>query len=348
MTLAPHVDCTALLLRAESLLAGRCLPDAVKCFEMAEAAGADADRCAAGRWMAHMLAGHFQSAWQESDAIRRRDRPDSNRFWQGEDLSGARVIVRCLHGYGDAVQFLRYAPLLRATVSHLIVEVPPRLLELAQCFDGVDHAITWGAEAPVQPPAWNVQLEVMELPYIFRTQLSELPLSTHYLHLLGVSKLPGDRPASTRVGLAWTAGAWNPARAIPLATLRPLFTLEQCEFWDLSNGPDHEQSAMPAGISMHDDAGCRDSIAGLAATVSQLDLVITVDTLAAHLAGALGVTTWVLLQHEADWRWMHDRTDSPWYPGMRLFRQPVPGDWQSVVASVHQALQQRNTRVGRR
>ena len=285
-----------------------------------------------------MLSGHFESAWQESDAIRSRGLPDSQRLWHGQDVAGKRVIVRCLHGYGDAVQFLRYAPLLHAMASRLIVEAPPRLMQLAQCFNGIDQLVTWGADAPPQPPAWDAQVEVMELPYLFRTQLDELPLFTNYLHLPGTPTLSLDRSPSLRVGVARTAGSWNPARAIPSETLRPLFAIAGCEFWNLQGGPHNASGVHPADTPMHEDSRCRDSIAGLAALISELDLVITVDTLAAHLAGALGVKTWLLLQFEADWRWMHGRGDSPWYPSMQLFRQPVPGDWNAVVASVCREL----------
>ena len=339
-------DCAGLFAEAESLLAQRRLPDAVECFHRAEAAGENPDRCAAGRWMAFMLSGRFESAWQESDAIRKRGLPDPQRIWHGEDLVGKRVIVRCLHGYGDAVQFFRYAPLLHATASRLIVEAPPRLLQLAHCFDGIDQLITWGAEAPTQPPAWDVQVEVMELPYLFRTQVEELPLFTGYLHLPTTPTLSMHRSPSLRVGVARTAGSWNPARAIPSEMLQPLFAIAGCEFWNLQGGPHNAPSASPANTSMHEDSRCRDSIEGLAALISELDLVVTVDTLAAHLAGALGVKTWLLLQYEADWRWMHGRSDSPWYPSVQLFRQPVPGDWKAVITSVCQALRSEcNTQV---
>jgi hypothetical protein len=344
----PLSDCAALLAESESLLAARRLLDAVECFRKAEAAGGSPDRCAAGRWMAYMLLGEYESAWQESDSIRKRGMPDPNRFWQGEDLTGKRVIVRCLHGYGDAVQFLRYIPLLNAVVSRLIVEVPPRLVELAQCFDGIDHLITWGAKAPPQPPAWDVQVEVMELPYIFRTQRSELPLFTNYLHLPSTSNRERGRRTPFRVGLVSAAGAWNPARAIPMEMLQPLFSIDECEFWNLCGGPENVRGVHPMEISMHEDSCCSESIEGLAAIISELDLVITVDTLAAHLAGALGVKTWVLLQYQADWRWMHDRSDCPWYPSAQLFRQPVPGDWKSVVASVYQELRNITHRERRR
>ncbi|HKO17371.1 MAG TPA: hypothetical protein VJU82_00640, partial [Acidobacteriaceae bacterium] len=144
---------------AEWLLECRKLAHAVPALNCAELRGASPDRCSAGRWLAAMLRGDFPAAWVESDAIRSRGAPDLNRFWQGEDIRGKRVIVRCLHGFGDAVQFLRFAPMLRALVSKLIVEVPPAMSEIARCFQGVDSVITWGEQAPAVPPQWDVQVE---------------------------------------------------------------------------------------------------------------------------------------------------------------------------------------------
>ena len=122
-----------------------------------------------GRWTAHMLTGNFAAAWRESDTIRAGGAPDPHRFWAGENLRGRRVMLRCLHGYGDAVQFLRYAPRLQRTASRLTVEVPPAMMEIARYFCGVDDVITWGVDAPARAPSWDVQVEVMELPYLFRT-----------------------------------------------------------------------------------------------------------------------------------------------------------------------------------
>src|SRR3954452_5184198 len=173
----------AALLDAEDRLDRRDLAGAMEAFDAAEREGANADRCSAGRWMVSMLRGDFESAWRESDAIRRRGAPDPHRFWNGEDIRGKRVIVRCLHGFGDAVQFLRYAPALRARAKHVLFEVAPRFVELARSFDGVDHVITWGGEAPGVAPEWDVQMEVMELPYFFRTEVRDLPVAERYLRL---------------------------------------------------------------------------------------------------------------------------------------------------------------------
>lgn len=333
-----------LLLDAESCLDGRDLSTARQGFNAAEWMGAEADRCAAGRWMVSMLQGDWASAWRESDAIRRRGAPDPHRFWQGEDIHGKRVMVRCLHGFGDAVQFLRYAPALRALAAEVTFEVAPRFVELARCFEGVDRVITWGDDAPDSAPPWDVQMEIMELPYFFRTELHDLPISGRYVHLPGslraaVRNNLGCSPAE-RVGLVWSAGEWNPTRSVPLDHLAPLLEGQQCEFWNLQGPGGSEERLDTAVGELREFPGCRDSLLTLAGVISQLDLLITVDTVAAHLAGALGVPAWLMLQYAADWRWMTETARSPWYPSLQLYRQRRPGDWGSVIADVKSALRE--------
>jgi hypothetical protein len=320
-----------LLHYARIMLERRDLPAALAAFDRAQAAGVAADTCAAGRWMTHMLAGNFAAAWRESDAIRSRGAPDPHRFWEGQELTGQRVIVRCLHGCGDAVQFLRYAPLLRARASRLIIEVAPPMVQIARCFQGVDEVVTWGNNAPLAPPRWDVQVEVVELPYLFRTEPAALPLAVNYLHLPDQPAIaPSGRPA---VGLVWAAGNWNTQRSIPFTLLQPLLHMSEYEFWNLQGGC--ARGEWEGGLA------CGDGIMELASAIARMDLVITVDTLAAHLAGAMGKPAWVLLQYAADWRWMTSRSDSLWYPSLRLFRQPRPGDWESAVGAVQQELKRR-------
>ena len=327
------------LQRAEALLTSRRLNDAFLAFDEAQALGAAADRCDAGRWMLAMLNGDFDSAWRTSDLLRARNAPDPHRFWHGEDIRGIRLIVRCLHGLGDTVQMLRYASLLSAQAS-VVFEVPPRLLDLATCFRGVSQVITWGKLAPSAAPPWDVQVEVMELPYLFRTKPDDLPITTRYLEppakdIRATAAKMGTKD-SFRIGLVWAAGEWNPERSIPLAALDRLLQNQAFEIWNLQGGP---SAAEGQSSPMRDaQAICGDGLLALAATIANLDLVITVDTLAAHLAGAMGTPAWVLLQHTADWRWMHGRSDSPWYPHMRLFRQHREGEWKPVVDAVLLAL----------
>jgi hypothetical protein len=330
----------ALLSAAERLLEMRQLNGVLELFSRAGRSGADPDRCAAGRWMAAMLQGDFASAWRESDAIRRRGAPDEHRMWQGEDITGRRVIVRCLHGFGDTVHFLRYAPLLNRRAAKVIWEMSPAMIDIARCFHGVEHVLAWG-EARVAGRDWEVQIEIMELPYIFRTAVADLPIASRYLQLpdaiIGRAAKEmgsGERP---RVGVVWCAGAWNKSRSIPFHLLRSLYEIGECEFWNLQGGPCRAEAERTP--LLRDTAACNDGILCLAGVISQLDLVLTVDTLAAHLAGALGIPAWLMLQHAADWRWMASRTGSPWYPSLRIFRQPSPGAWGHVVRAVAERLQ---------
>ncbi len=322
-----------LLAKAEALLNARELTDADKGFGLAAASGADLDRVNGGLWQVNMLFGDFEQAWQQSDALRARNAPDPHRLWTGESIAGKRLMVRCLHGFGDAVQMLRYAPQLRALAAELTFEVPPRLLPLAPYFAGVDNVITWGEQAPQQPPEYDLQLEIMELPYVFRTTSADLPIATRYL----APDSPIDLGLRTkpRVGVVWSAGDWNPSRAIPLKLLETILSNPKFEFWSLEA---HATPDEAAHLPIRYAPEFTDGILPLARTINELDLVVTVDTLAAHLAGALGKPAVVLLQHAADWRWMHGRSDSPWYPSLELLRQPTPGNWAAVIALVQQRL----------
>ncbi|KAA6456967.1 glycosyltransferase family 9 protein [Acidobacteria bacterium AB60] len=343
--LAAMTDQGLLLSAAERSLDRRRLEESVDLFFEAEKMGADADRCAAGRWMAWMLLGRFSNAWEESDAIRRRGAPDPHRFWNGQEVGGKVVIVRSLHGLGDAIQNLRFLPLLRQRASRVLLEVPPSLVEIARGIPGPDEVVSWGNSFTQREGAWDVQMEVTELPYWMRCQVEDLPLATQYLRIPDVharcaSRWLGGAP-HPRIGIAWAAGEWNPARSISLSEMTPLFDESDLTFWNIQGGSIRaEWEGLACRKNLKDvpelcaDAG----VLPLAAFISQLDVVITVDTLAAHLGGALGVRTWVMLQHKADWRWMTDREDSPWYPSVRLFRQPEDGDWKTGIHRVSDAL----------
>ena len=341
-----------LLLRdAEALLEERTVAEALRLFDAAEEAGAHPDRCSGGRWMAHTLLGDLDAAWRESDAIRERGAPDPHRMWLGGEIEGRVVMLRCLHGFGDSVQMLRYAPQLAARAAKLIVEVNPHFIELARCFDGVEHVIAWGEQTPVAQPHWDVQIEVNELPYLFRTSASDVPATGRYLRLPRASRAVMQIGAEDKlkVGLVWASGAWNSSRSVPPELLCPLLETPNCEFWNLQGGEALQQATgLCDRPNFHLDPHCPASLLRLAQVISEIDLVITPDTLAAHLAGALDVPAWVMLQRAADWRWMLDREDSPWYPSLRLFRQERAGDWKGVVDTIQQQLAVRAARQQQR
>lgn len=329
--------------RAEAMLALRELSAAKKAFDRAERLGASPDRCCGGRWQIAMLQGHFQAAWRQSDALRARNAVDPHRLWDGQDIQGKRLILRCLHGLGDAVQMLRFAPILQDRAAHLVIEVPPALLSLASCCAGVSDPITWGDLAPCCEPTWDVQIELMELPYLLRTRRQDLPFAERYVHLpaeiVQEAALVINAQPRMNIGFVWSAGEWNASRSLPFKCLEPLLTLQGCTCWNLQGGSAAKEAM---GSSMHNPFDqLSPGLLGLASAISQLDLIISVDTLAAHLAGALGKAVFLLLQHHADWRWMSEGSRSPWYPSMLLFRQPTAGDWDAVVLAVRNELRER-------
>ena len=331
----------ALLLYAEDLLQARSVGGALGAFDRAEGHGASPDRCAAGRWMAHMFAGSFEQAWQESDAIRARGGPDPLRFWQGEDLANQRVILRCLHGLGDAIQMLRFLPSLRERCGSLQVELPPALCEVASSFHAMPEWFTWGADAPAESPVFDAQIEIQELPYFFRVTQTDLQRlhEPYVVAPAGIAAcVAAQWPAShlPQIGLVWAASDWDLSRCLPFEFVTMLATIPGAMFWNMQGGAERARGDEVGG--MCDARLCGGGLANYAAVLSRLDLLITVDTMAAHLAGAMGKPAWVLLQAEADWRWMLDREDSPWYPSLRLWRQRTQGDWAELAARVRATL----------
>lgn len=321
--------------RAERLLRAMRIVEAVQFYVLAERTGYNPDACAGGRWICYMLLGSFELAWVQSDAIAARGGPDPHRFWDGQPLDDRRVLIRCLHGLGDTIQFVRYAPLIRQRARTVAVETQPALKLLIQESSLADAVIAWHEK---EPP-WDQQIEIVELPRIFRTTLETVPGKIPYLDLPSapaIASYEGTR--SLRVGIVWASSSYNPARSVPLAQMARLFDVPSTSFFSLQAGPERVQLTRWSQdiVDAHTDEQCISAAAGKLKT---LDLIITVDTMMAHLAGAMGRPVWTLLPFQCDWRWMAAREDSPWYPTMRLFRQPRPADWESVIQRVRRALE---------
>jgi hypothetical protein len=292
------------------------------------------------RWLYHMRRGEFEAAWAVSDEVLRLRAgvpcwhlPRHRQYvWDGTPLAGKRVLVRCYHGLGDTIQFIRYAPLLKALATEVRVWAQPVLLPLLRTMRGIDQLLPLHDGTP--EGAYDVDVEVMELPHVFRTTLATLPAEIPYLQVA-----PGALPHDERlaVGLVWGAGEWDARRSIPLAQLMPLAGVPGITWYIFQRGPGLAErpdgfGVIPATRHLFEEARL----------MRALDLLISVDTLPAHLAGALGVPVWTLLPVDADWRWMEGRDDSPWYPSMRLFRQVRAHDWPAVIAHVAAALERRS------
>jgi hypothetical protein len=297
-----------------------------------------------------MRRGAFERAWAVSDAVlaRRRGTPSSHLprhqqwIWDGTPLDGKRVLVRCYHGLGDTIQFIRYAPIVKAIASQVIVWIQPPLIPLFAGMAGIDELLPLHEGTP--DCDYDVDVEVMELPYVFRTTVQTIPRAVPYVRVIpdpawGTASAGAARLASAeqRAVLVFpTSGDWDRRRDLPIEQLARLAGVPDVSLYALArerwahNRPDITIVDVP------------DTIEATAAVLAAVDLVVTVDSMPAHLAGALGVPVWTLLHAEADWRWMDGRDDSPWYPSMRLFRQPAPGRWSAVVDAVTAALTRRS------
>jgi hypothetical protein len=325
-------------------LSARHISGALDFLHRAESSGHDPDECAGYRWLCLMLAGRFEEAWRESDRIAARGGPDPYRLWDGQPFTGKRVLIRCLHGYGDAIQFIRYARLLRRDAARVIVQTHPQLVSLFRGVPYADDVITWPDDPLDDARQWDQQIEVMELPRAFRTTLETIPREVPYLFVRGVrSRIPPRPGNKPRIGLQWGSSDWDHTRSLRLDDLSPILDNADFEFYSFQRGPQRgELTPLQPPGSIVDVSGDSPEIVEAAADLMNIDLLITVDTMLAHLAGALARPVWVLLPYAADWRWMLDRHDSPWYPTMRLFRQPSPGAWQCPIREIAAALRKRN------
>ncbi|GEO07135.1 hypothetical protein AAE02nite_47990 [Adhaeribacter aerolatus] len=284
-------------------------------------------------WMRCMRSGAFEEAWHFSDKVlqSRAGQPcwhwprHLQYIWDGSSFEGKRVLVRCYHGLGDTIQFIRYAPLLKAIAAKVIVWAQAPLIPILETAQGIDELLPLHDGTP--EVEYDIDVEIMELPHIFRTTLNTIPLDIPYLQV-------PPQPLSSEnghlaVGLVWKPGDWNEQRAVPFPLLAPLANVPGIKLYILQANAQAAGWQNGFGINPGEF-----SLYEFARVVSSLDLIISVDSMPVHLAGALGVPVWTLLHAEADWRWMDNREDSPWYPTMRLFRQERAGDWESLILRV--------------
>lgn len=315
------------------------LDESMACFERAVELAPDNAEVEYNRALTHLVAGDFANGWRLQEARwktpkapRAMDKPQ----WKGEPLHGQRLLLHHECGFGDTIQFLRYVPLVAARGATVLLDVPRNLVRLAEWIPGVAGISVTGEPLP----AFDLHCPMMSLPLAFGTELETIPAQVPYL------QIPHEAVAQAaalewpqrelRVGLAWSG---NPAfprdqfRSVTLSALAPLLAVPGALFYSLQMGPAAAQLEpyrdRVADLTPH----IRD-LADTAALLENLDLLITVDTAVAHLAGALGLPVWTMIPASPDWRWLTERRDSPWYPSMRLFRQQTLGAWEPVVESL--------------
>ncbi len=268
-----------------------------------------------------MLQEDFPAAWAVADTVlagrppgTRDDasRPYHERWvWDGRDLADRRVTVRCYHGLGDTLQFARFLPALRARAAHVTLEAQPALCPVLAGLPGIDRLVPFDPEHPVTA---TDDVEIMELPHALRVH----PTGAPYL------AVPPVPVPNARLGVCWQAGSWDPARSLPLDQLHPLL-------------PPGAVSLQRGAAGLPDPLGGCMSVLATAGLVASLDCVVTVDTMVAHLAGALGRPVHLLLRADADWRWGRGHRTA-WYARTHLHRQHRPGDWSAALESLGRAL----------
>ncbi len=347
--------------RAGVLLAMHRVDEAIASYDAAIAV-APADASAhVSRGMARLLSGDFAGGWSDYE-WRWRDttrwvieekRAFGQDLWLGhEPLQGRTLFLHSEQGYGDIIQFCRYATLVAELGARVLLEAPPALAGLLESVAGVTRVIIRGEPLP----PFDYYCPLMSLPLALKTQLATIPAAVPYLAPGSEARRRwcarlGERRAR-RVGLAWSGGfrpsrpeMWSAhaRRNLPLAALAEL-EADGLEFYSLQKGEPAESElaglAAPdwRGPKIRDLTGDIRDFSDTAALIEQLDLVISVDTAVAHLAGALGKPVWILNRYDGCWRWLLDRGDSPWYPTARLYRQERAGDWAGVIARVNADL----------
>jgi len=322
--------------------------DAIESLDRAIALNPELAEAHWNRALTCLSVGDFEQGWRSYEWRWRRNtaemtpRDFAQPQWHGEDLQGRTILLHAEQGFGDTIQFIRYLPMVLAKGGKVILEIPDDLKPLVGQIDGMIAMVSRG-----QPlPPFDLHCPLLSLPLAFGTTLANVPAPRAYLRAPPERVAPWrahlTRGEAPRVGLVWSGKPTHKNdhnRSIALARLAPLLLKPGFQFVSLQKEiRDADRAALrkfPALLRLDDALA---DFADTAAVVAALDLVITVDTAVAHLAGAMGKPVWILLPAIGDWRWLLERDDSPWYPSARLFRQPHIGDWGSVIARVGREL----------
>jgi len=302
------------------------------------------------RALSHLVEGQLEEGWPlyeirwETPEFTSPRRHFPQPMWDGSALNGRTLLIHAEQGFGDAIQFIRYAPLVPKYGGRVLVECPAALLGIMATVPGIDGLVAQGGPLP----DFDVHVPMLSLPLVFRTTIETIPQNVPYVSADAVrglfwSEWLAGNGSALKVGLVWAGRPTHTGdhlRSMLLRQFLPLFRVPEIDFVSLQFDRGIEQIAqLPGRQPIRHPLGLVSDFSDTAALISQLDLVIAVDTAVAHLAGALGKPVWVLLPFAPDWRWLLDREDSPWYPTMRLFRQQRVGQWDSVITEVRHELE---------
>ncbi|MTJ83362.1 MAG: tetratricopeptide repeat protein [Telmatospirillum sp.] len=332
----------------------RRLPQAIQCFKRAIELQPDHAKAHFNLSLGLLTQGRFKDGWAEHEWRWRgggrhlSPRPFRRPLWSEDDPAGRRILLHSEQGFGDTVQFIRLAKALADAGATVIAEVPQALVRLVATVPGVSEVVE--RDAPLPP--FDAHLPLLSLPHRLGLALDDIPADIPYL------SAPSDAAARWRtrlrdvpglhVGLVWAgdprpddpfANAIDRRRSVSLSLLAPVLTVPGITIVSLQKGsPAAQLSSGHPGPAILDWTEDLLDFADTAALTQALDLVITVDTAMAHVAGALGRPVWILSRFDGCWRWLENRDDTPWYPTARLFRQTGPGDWAPVIDAVARSL----------
>ena len=349
--LAREADSPSLLAAlGQSLIGQGRLDEGLACCQEALKVDPDHHDARLARGRANFLAGRYRIAWPDRyrlvKGLDRCPKGTSGSEWEGQDLAGQSILLYGEQGLGDVIQYARYAPLVAEGGAQVVLACRPRLVGLLRRIRGIDKVVP--DDQPPPPTSWHCSL--LDVPAVWEHDLDSIPGACPYLPRR-VRQTPVLPPAQQfRVGIVWAgnqAQQQNRRRSCRLEDFSPLFDLPGAAFVSFQVGPPARQLRDGWRGLVHDPDDALTTLEATADALMEVDLVITVDTMLAHLAGALGRPVWTLLAFAPDWRWMLDRPDTPWYPTMRLFRQPAPNDWASVFREVRRELEALLARAGR-
>jgi TPR repeat/Tetratricopeptide repeat len=323
------------------LIAGR-FDEAERALDQAIQLRADFAEAHFTRSLIWLMRGDFEKGWGEYE-WRLKSRSvfmhGATKFsqprWDGGELNGRRILLHAEAGLGDSIQFVRYAPMVARRGGRVIIGCQPALAGLFRKIDGIHEIVT-----PTMPlPPFDVHCPLMSLPLAFSTRLETIPWNGAYLQADSskAEHWQAKMGGGFKVGVAWKGDSRNMLdrwRSIEWQSFSRILTVPGAKFFSLQK----EKTVESAGIGLVDWTEELHDFGDTAGLVANLDLVITVDTATAHLAGAMGKPVWVLISASPDFRWTLDRQDSAWYPSMRLFRQKAIGDWNGVLVRVMESL----------
>ena len=317
------------------------LDEALAAHDRAVALAPDDPEVRWNRAVTLLSAGDFATGFAEYEwrAKTAKHAPPTHEspLWDGRDPTGTRLLMLAEQGFGDAIQFVRYAPALQRRGAQIVIQCHPKLAPL---FETLESAPTVVATGSPLPPV-DAHIPLMSLPHLLEAAPESVPADIPYLRPPAETRTPPPADGRPRVGLCWTGNPDHPDnahRSVPFSQLAPLLSRADIDWRSLQFG----RGSHDARGRLPEDAAWTACLAGFgntAAAVASCDLVISVDTATAHLAGALGRPVWLLLKFAPDWRWMVGRDDSPWYPTARLFRQAAPGDWSGPLVRLESALE---------